>query len=229
VTNTGADRYLAWFQVVCYFLFVASFLARVIYFEARRRINPITLSVGKKGALGVLEVLLFAWVNVWGFVVVLYSLPLEQRPMAWLFRGQVVSGPIAAWSGVVVILLAFLLFGLASAALGDSWRLGIDEQNPGRLVTGGIYALSRNPIYIFFDLWFVGTFLLNGILVFLVFAVLGIGIIHFQIVQEERSLVRIHGLAYVEYCAHTERYVNRRLWQLSRKALRPDAETTRVV
>jgi len=106
-----------------------------------------------------------------------------------------------------MIVCAFVIFVLALRALGNSWRLGIDENHPGRLVTTGIYAHSRNPIYLFFDLYFLGTFLINGSLFFLIMTVLAALNLHYQIRQEERFLARAHGAAYEAYCARTPRYI----------------------
>jgi protein-S-isoprenylcysteine O-methyltransferase Ste14 len=106
----------------------------------------------------------------------------------------------------VTIVFAFFVYILAMAALKSSWRLGIDRVHPGQLVTTGIYARSRNPIYLFFNLYMAGTFLINGTPLFLVFAVLTALNLHYQILHEERYLARISGLAYPAYRARTVRY-----------------------
>jgi protein-S-isoprenylcysteine O-methyltransferase Ste14 len=99
-----------------------------------------------------------------------------------------------------------LLFG-ALRALGDAWRLGIDAHDSGKLVTDGIYRRTRNPIYLFFGLCFWGTFLLNGAAAFALLAALVTANLHYQILQEEKHLARVHGPAYEAYRARTGRYV----------------------
>ena len=64
--------------------------------------------------------------------------------------------------GVVLVLLALALFGAALSAFGRSWRVGIDKQAPGELVTHGVFALSRNPIFLAMDLYVAGTFCGNA-------------------------------------------------------------------
>jgi protein-S-isoprenylcysteine O-methyltransferase Ste14 len=74
-------------------------------------------------------------------------------------------------------------------------------------VTTGIYFYSRNPIYLFFDLYFLGTFFINGSLFFLLTAVLGALNLHYQILQEERFLADTYGAVYKAYRARTARYI----------------------
>jgi hypothetical protein len=59
----------------------------------------------------------------------------------------------------------------------------------------------------FVDLYGAGTFLLNGTLIFLIFAVVAIIGLHCQTVQEEVSLTQAYGQAYAWYCARTKRYL----------------------
>jgi protein-S-isoprenylcysteine O-methyltransferase Ste14 len=187
-------------------LFLSVVVVQTMRLVIRKRFNPITLSVGRKGLLGVMEVALFAGVNLWIVLILFQVLPLKVRPLAWLFGSQMVGTMLSKVVGVLLIGGGFVLFILSLRALGDSWRLGVDAQNPGPLVTRGIYAFTRNPIYAFFDLYFVGTFLVNGHLVFLVFALLVVANLHYQILQEERFLATVHGPSYENYRAQVGRY-----------------------
>ena len=187
--------------------FLVLVVGRTMRLRIRRKVNPITLGRAKKGRAGLMEVLLFAGVNLWAVAVVFCALSLERPPFAWPCSVRLVDATAAKLLGVVMIVCAFVIFVLALRALGNSWRLGIDENHPGRLVTTGIYAYSRNPIYLFFDLYFLGTFLINGNLFFLVMTVLVALNLHYQILQEERFLARAHGAAYEAYCARTPRYI----------------------
>jgi protein-S-isoprenylcysteine O-methyltransferase Ste14 len=55
---------------------------------------------------------------------------------------------------LITFILAFLIF-------GNSWRIeSIDRnQDPGN---EGIFSITRNPIYLAFDLLSFGMFLMNG-------------------------------------------------------------------
>jgi protein-S-isoprenylcysteine O-methyltransferase Ste14 len=115
-------------------------------------------------------------------------------------------GPVRL-AGIAAIGVGFVVFVAALAAMGSSWRVGIDRASPGKLVTGGIFARSRNPIFVFMDLYVAGTFLLHGTLLFLVLAVVGIVGIHFQIRREERFLEGCYGEEYESYRGRTPRYL----------------------
>jgi len=99
------------------------------------------------------------------------------------------------------------LFAMAFLSFGDSWRVGFDTKTPGALVTTGVFAVSRNPIYLFLDLWFVGILLINGTLIFLIVAALAVAVLHWQMLQEENYLLKLYGEAYRSYRAKTARYV----------------------
>jgi protein-S-isoprenylcysteine O-methyltransferase Ste14 len=202
-----SNAFLGWFQITCLFLFLALVVGRTISLHIREKTNPITLSLSK-GFLGFMELSLFVGVNLWAFAVIAYSLPLELRPFPWLFGIPLIGTVPAKIAGMILIVGAFVLFISALRALGNSWRLGIQEGEQGDLITEGVYAFTRNPIYLFFDLYFVGTFLINGALFFLLFAALAAANLHYQILHEEKVLASAHGQAYQRYCARTPRYVS---------------------
>jgi len=110
----------------------------------------------------------------------------------------------ARFIGLGLVALALVIFSGAFVSFGDSWRMGFDVKTPGTLVTKGIFAVSRNPIYLALDLWFCGIFLINGNLFFLLFAVSTIGAIHWQILQEETFLLKLYGQNYQDYCARPD-------------------------
>ncbi len=116
------------------------------------------------------------------------------------------TGPFR-WAGVAAIGAGLVVFVAALAAMGDSWRVGIDRGTPGKLVTRGIFARTRNPIFLFMDLYVAGTFVLHGTLLFFVIALVGIVGIHFQIRREERFLEGRYGEEYGSYRARTPRYL----------------------
>src|SRR5436853_1302710 len=53
------------------------------------------------------------------------------------------SGPFQA-AGAAMVVAGILIFAVALVSFGDSWRVGIDSQTAGKLITTGIFAYSRN-------------------------------------------------------------------------------------
>ena len=102
----------------------------------------------------------------------------------------------AAVTGVMASLISF----------GNSFRVGIDDQKPDKLVTTGMFAYTRNPIYVCFNIFFIGQFLIHRNIVIAI-AVVGFAlVIHRQILREERFLTSHYGVEYEEYCKKVRRY-----------------------
>ena len=194
------------FQLVCLALFLGITAGRTLSLLIRYRVNPIKLRVNKRGAQGLLELSLFVNVNLWAAAVVVQAVAPRLLAGSWLFGALFSVSSVSRCVGLGFVVLAFLILVLAQIALGRAWRLGIDEENPGELVTDGIYALCRNPIYLFFDMYFVGTFLLNSARFFAFSAVFTVLNLHYQILSEEQHLAKLFGSDYYAYCARTARY-----------------------
>lgn len=116
----------------------------------------------------------------------------------------------ARFTGFLIGMLGDGFFLLAVLCMKDSWRAGIPDEDKTELVTGGIYRYSRNPAFLGFDLMYVGVLLMYGNLLTLSFTVLAMGMLHCQILQEERYLAGIFGAAYAEYTRRVYRYLGRK-------------------
>ena len=105
------------------------------------------------------------------------------------------------WAG-----LAATLF--AQYAMGDSWRIGVEESDRTQLVTGGVFGLVRNPIYSGMIPAFLGVVLMvpNPLAVG-AFVLLVAGLEIQTRLVEEPHLLKVHGLAYAEYAARVGRFV----------------------
>ena len=120
---------------------------------------------------------------------------------------EIVQTEIAHWLGVVSCFagLTFLLWSLIS--FGKSFRVGIDANRPGELVTEGIFARSRNPIYVAFALILVGQFLIFSNWILLLYVVAGFLLFHRQVFREEEYLKQHYGEQYAQYCRRVRRYL----------------------
>lgn len=200
------SKFLDYFQIAGLAFFLIVFVGRTLYLRFSKNINPITLGVGKKGFKRIVELAFFGGLLVWIIEVLLYALPTEFRLFPAPFHMQLIDSMPAKLIGFVLVNISFIIFIWALISFRDSWRVGIDEKTKGELITIGIFAISRNPIFVFIDLYFIGTFLINGTLIFLIFAVVVVIGLHYQIIQEENFLAKAYGQAYLDYCAKTGRY-----------------------
>ena len=111
-----------------------------------------------------------------------------------------------AWVGVVFCLAALILVLCSLVSLRQSFRVGIDTDHPDRLVTTGVFRISRNPIYIGFALVLIGQFLVFPNWILLVYTGAGVWLLHRQVIREEVYLKMHYGTEYVEYCKRVGRY-----------------------
>ena len=116
----------------------------------------------------------------------------------------------ARFTGLCTALLGDMLFLVSVLCMRDSWRAGIPDQDRTQLVTGGIYAFSRNPAFVGFDFMYIGVFLMYANVLTGIFTAFAVVMLHLQILQEEHYLVNTFGAPYQEYCRRTFRYLGRR-------------------
>jgi len=114
---------------------------------------------------------------------------------------------IPGWGRLTVCGLAIIRFALTLASFWDSFRVGIYEQSPDKLVTTGMFSVSRNPIYVCFLMFFTGLFLIHRNIVIAAAVVLSALAIHRQVLREERFLKSHYGADYDAYCRKVRRYL----------------------
>jgi protein-S-isoprenylcysteine O-methyltransferase Ste14 len=112
-----------------------------------------------------------------------------------------------AWVGVFFCLsgLSMLLWSLIS--FGHSFRIGIDTEHPDTLVTTGIFAFSRNPIYVAFGLVLFGQFLVFSNWILLLYLLAAVWLFHRQVLREEAYLKDHYGDEFLAYSARVRRYI----------------------
>ena len=113
----------------------------------------------------------------------------------------------ARFTGFCVGILGNLIFLISVLCMKDNWRAGIPDKDRTELVTDGIYAYSRNPAFLGFDLQYIGMLLMFCNLLTGLFTVFAIVMLHLQILQEERYLTATFGRAYLDYRHRVFRYL----------------------
>jgi protein-S-isoprenylcysteine O-methyltransferase Ste14 len=111
------------------------------------------------------------------------------------------------WIGVALCFAGLTLLSWSLVSFGQSFRVGIDMERPDKLITTGIFAFSRNPIYVGFALILLGQFLIFSSWLLLAYLVAGYWLFHRQVLREEEFLSRQYGRDFEEYCKRVRRYV----------------------
>lgn len=115
------------------------------------------------------------------------------------------------WASVAVFVVSALIIVVAQVQMGASWRVGVPKEGPGALVTHGLFAYSRNPIFVGMLGAMLGLFLWSPHILSaaLLAAIWTLTLIQVRI--EEEALRETHGDTYEHYAAHVGRWFGRRL------------------
>ena len=108
--------------------------------------------------------------------------------------------------GIGLGLVAFAVMVLAQAQMGRSWRVGIDPART-KLVTHGLFAIVRNPIYTSVLLALAAVFLVTPSAWTASGALFGGFLVALQARLEEAHLLAMHGDAYRSYARRTGRFL----------------------
>lgn len=117
-------------------------------------------------------------------------------------------GSIAAVIGAVLVVTGGLLTVVAQAQMGASWRIGVEQGEETELVTDGLFAIVRNPIFTAMVVFSVGSWLLVPNVVALAGWVVAAATIVVQVrLVEEPNLEAVHGAPYRSWSARTGRFL----------------------
>lgn len=116
------------------------------------------------------------------------------------------SGAVS-WTGVACCFAGLTLVLLSLVAFGTSFRVGIDIDQPGRLMTSGVFAVSRNPIYVGFGLVLLGQFLVFPSWIPLIYLLAAVWLFNRQVLREESFMREHYGREYADYCRRVRRYL----------------------
>lgn len=184
--------------------FFATFFSRSFVVWKRTGVNPLVFK-GTDNAhdyIGRVFKLLFAAVVI---VVVVYSTSENiyeyLTPIAWLESRWLRA------TGVVLLLVSLAWTVVAQAQMGESWRIGIDDERRTPLVRKGVFGLSRNPIFLGMMLTLLGLFPVTPNAVTLLVLVLGVVLIQIQVRLEEEFLSNIHREDYMQYRRSVRRWL----------------------
>jgi protein-S-isoprenylcysteine O-methyltransferase Ste14 len=110
--------------------------------------------------------------------------------------------------GVAVAAAAGLAVFGAQVGMGESWRIGVSEEERTRLITGGWFSWVRNPIYTSMIIGWLGIALMVPTrLGFGAVIAIAVGLELQVRAVEEPYLIRTHAEAYGRYAARVGRFI----------------------
>lgn len=118
------------------------------------------------------------------------------------FRSEAV-----AWVGVLFCLAGLSLLMWSLISFRQSFRIGIDTEHPDQLIADGVFAFSRNPIYVAFEMVLIGELLIFPSWISLIYLLAATALFHRQVLREEEYLKGHYGQAYEQYCRSVRRYL----------------------
>jgi protein-S-isoprenylcysteine O-methyltransferase Ste14 len=186
------QRYFAALTIV---LLLGMVLTRVLLMK-RKRVRAIYFAnIDKKDFL----IPPFALFYLYTVFAAVFNLPAVSKQE--FFNSEMVS-----WLGVFLCLAGLVLLFLSLVSFGKSFRIGIDTDHSDKLVTAGVFAFSRNPIYVAIGFVLIGQFLIFPNWVVLLYMAADAWLFHRQVLREEAHMKKHYGKEYSEYFSRVRRY-----------------------
>lgn len=173
--------------------------------QKQKGIHTDQLGKGKEGFLKFIEITL---------KITTYLLPILQ--IISILLSVEPSWDLLRIAGLVLELFGVVVFVISVAEMKDNWRVGVQREDKTKLVTTGIYSISRNPAFFGFDLMYIGIVIAFFHWYLLFATVFALCFFHLQIVKvEEAFLAETFGQEYLGYRKKVCRYLGRKFWAKS--------------
>jgi protein-S-isoprenylcysteine O-methyltransferase Ste14 len=112
-------------------------------------------------------------------------------------------------AAAVTAVTAFALTVPCWLGMGRNWSMAIVPGKKCRLITDGMFARVRHPIYSLSILLMASTMIVTLSPAMLLVGVMHITMLTMKTISEERYLVQVHGDDYLQYCRQTGRFLPR--------------------
>ena len=142
----------------------------------------------------------FALFYFYSIFAAVFNLPILSKQV--FFQSELI-----AWAGLIFCLGGLLILVWSIISFGDSFRVGIDTDQPVELITTGVFSISRNPIYVGFWFFLLGQFLVFPNWILLLYIGAATWLFHRQVLREEEFLKEHFGAEYAEYVNQVRRYL----------------------
>lgn len=143
------------------------------------------------------------------YLLLLYTIAFGIYPVIhkYLSPISILENEISQYIGIGLLSIALIWTIIAQENMKNAWRMGIDKAVKTPLITNGLFAYSRNPVFVGLILGFGGLFLMTPNTLTLVVFLLEFILIQIQIRLEEEHLEKLHGDVYIAYKSKTRRLI----------------------
>ncbi len=131
----------------------------------------------------------------------LFALPAWATTLNWVVVVRVLAAIIAVLSLAATV--------KCWARMGKDWRMAVTGEPTQPLITDGLFARIRHPIYAFSILLMLCSMVILPTAPMLVVGCAHITLMLLKARNEERHLLAHHGAAYAQYLARTGRFMPR--------------------
>jgi protein-S-isoprenylcysteine O-methyltransferase Ste14 len=188
--------------VWCYWSGVGAMIIR-----ARRRSGDLAGLVPEKRSERALWVIWVPMVIAW---IVLPWLALN-RTSGWLAVPELAreSVPYASlrWVAAAVALMCLGMTAWCWTRMGKDWRMDISETRKAALITDGLFAYVRHPIYTLSTLLMICSAIIIATPPMIFVAAVNLLLVNIKARNEERHLLVTHGEPYAQYLRRTGRFI----------------------
>lgn len=188
--------------LILYFLLV--FVIRSVLLWKRTGVNPLTFNKtddahGFNGKVFTLITLMeLVIVGVYAFKIDWYKYLLP----FWYLENDILFK--IGWG---FLILSLIVVWISQTQMANSWRIGIDEKNKTKLITGGMFSISRNPIFLGIMIANIGLFFVIPNAFTLLIVSLSTISINTQIRLEEEFLKQEFKNEYLVYSKKVSRWI----------------------
>jgi len=183
------------------YLAIATFITLIICVILRaRHMKKLGITAMKFGAMDKSDFILPPIMLLYFYMLTAYAFGWPKIDNLWF------ENDIAAWLGVALCAFGIFIFIWGMISFGQSFRVGIDQEQAGSLIQKGAFAFSRNPLYLGFLSIFLGVWIILPSWFFLLYFVGALVIINRQINREQSALKEIYGDEYLQYMKKVRRF-----------------------
>ncbi|MEO0234096.1 MAG: isoprenylcysteine carboxylmethyltransferase family protein [candidate division WOR-3 bacterium] len=176
-------------------------LVNIIFKLKTEKNNIFNFSLKSKD--GIYSFIIFSFTNIWIFEIFRNSFfPFDNI----LFKNFLTYSVFKIFSAIL-FLFGIIFYIRSLVDLNSEWVVGTDPKKVKQLVTTGIYSYTRNPIYIFFIIFYFSIFLLFGSIEMFLFFIAATFIFYRIVLIEEKELEKRFKGKYIDYKKKVKRFI----------------------